>query len=267
MQRLGQHFLKNEDVIEAIINRLDIQPNETIIEIGPGGGALTLPLLKICKEKNSSLIAIEKDEALATLLQIETDKIGGQMRIVKADALTQLPKLTNQLTNQPTNYKLIGNIPYYITGSLLRLIGELAKKPIISILMVQEEVADRVGATVPKMNLLAAATQIWSDIEVFIRVDRKEFSPPPEVDSAVIELKTINRGLSDANLEKYYKTIKSVFKQPRKTLLNNIEEAVGTEKEQIVKILTKNDFEPGSRGQNLSIDDLIRLSKILNLPD
>lgn len=238
-QRLGQHFLENEEVIETIISSLALHAGETVIEIGPGEGALTVPLAKACKEKNCKLIAIEKDEALATLLASSL-----QVEIIKADALKVLPKLQCN--------KLVGNIPYYITGSLFRLIGELKQKPALTILMIQKEVAERVSAQPPQMNLLAAATQIWADIEIIAHVDKKDFTPPPEVDSAVIELRTNNLGLRTKELGAYYACIKAVFKQPRKKLSNNIPKGV----------LEKAGISPDLRGQNLSISELIKLSKL-----
>lgn len=247
-QRLGQHFLKNEEIIENIISSLNLRDGEIVIEIGPGTGALTKPLVQACAAKNCKLIAIERDEALATLLAHEIKQSGGQIEIIKADALRELPRLADKITS----YKLVGNIPYYITGHLLRVIGELEHKPELSVLMVQKEVAERVSAEPPEMNLLAAATQIWADVSILMNVGRADFSPPPEVDSAVIRLSPKSQVSSDKELENYYKTIKAVFKQPRKKLSNNISK----------EILAKAGISPDLRGQNLFIEDLLRLSMV-----
>jgi 16S rRNA (adenine1518-N6/adenine1519-N6)-dimethyltransferase len=128
-------------------------------------------------------------------------------------------------------YKIVGNIPYYITGKLLRVISELDQKPVRAVLMVQKEVAERICAVSPEMNRLAASVQFWADARIIAIVPKKDFSPPPEVDSAVIVLETKKWALdgtpahgSAAHIdpELYYRAVRGIFAQPRKTLLNNI---------------------------------------------
>src|SRR6266481_2630635 len=185
-KRLGQHFLKNQGVASTIVKTLSPQTGEVIIEIGPGRGALTRPLLAACEEQSVRLLAIERDEQLAGALEEELPK--GNYTIIRGDALILLPNLVKTIA--PAQYKIVGNIPYYITGHLLRTIGELEHMPMLSILMLQKEVAERIAAEPPAMNRLAAHIQIWAKPFIIGRVSKKEFDPPPDVDSAVVSLKT-----------------------------------------------------------------------------
>ncbi|MEK7478732.1 MAG: 16S rRNA (adenine(1518)-N(6)/adenine(1519)-N(6))-dimethyltransferase RsmA [Patescibacteria group bacterium] len=278
MQYLGQHFLKNNSAIKKIIAALDIQSGETIIEIGPGKGALTLPMAENFKFliPNFKILAIEKDEELADALisKIRELKLEN-VEIIKDDALKALPeiiknlKLTNLLRqNQESSiksgqtYKLVGNIPYYITGKLLRIISELKNKPSVSVLMVQKEVAERICAATPKMNLLAAATQYWADPEIILHLKAKEFDPPPEVDSAVIKLATRTLATSELETKNYYKLIHIIFKQPRKTLANNLKDGLGISRAEIEKILNSLNLPLNSRPQDISIEQIIKLSQM-----
>lgn len=270
-QKLGQHFLKNTSAITRIIDALDLQREETVIEIGPGRGALTLPLAERCAEIGCKVVAIEKDDALFhRLISLQVDKLKN-VDIVRGDVLTELSGVvaTYQLTNLKT-YKLVGNIPYYITGALLRTIGELEHKPLRTVLMVQREVAERVAAQPPHMNLLAAATQIWADVEILFTLPPEDFDPPPKVESAVITLKIKHQSskIEKEELNFYYRFIHAAFQQPRKTLLNNIMPKMRTDadtanqKLEILDMLQKFGYTEKTRAQELSIEQLVALSRI-----
>ena len=195
---LGQQFIKNKTANEKIIAALDLKPEKTVIEIGPGEGALTFPLLK----KGARVIAIEKD-----LLLVERLKVGGKrknLEIINGDILKILPELPLTLHPKLSNYKLVGNIPYYITGKLLRILSELENKPSLTILMIQKEVAERLTAKPPKMNLLAAAVQFWAEPKIIFTLKPTDFNPLPKVDSAAIKLTPLPSAL-EANPENYYK--------------------------------------------------------------
>ncbi len=253
-QPLGQHFLKNLKAVEAALAALNLQKGDFVVEIGPGKGVLTQPLADKIKDLSGKLIAIEKDLALVDNLL----KSRSGAEIIEGDALKILenPKFLAKL---PKNWKIIGNIPYYITGHLLRILGEIDNPPQMAVLMVQKEVAERVTARPPKMNLLAAATQIWADISIIFRLKPGDFDPPPEVESAIIELAT-KYEYAKEELNNYYKLIHAAFKQPRKTLLNNLAERYGLEKAAILPILEKVGFGEKTRAQELSVEQLLQLS-------
>ena len=177
---LGQHFLKNKSVVEKIISVLQLQEGDNVIEIGAGHGELTLELLK----HPIDLVAIEKDKELAEELKNKSASWRTKLKIIEGDALKFL-----KIGSPVGEWKLVGNIPYYITGHLLRIVSELEKKPFITILTVQKEVAERIIAEPPKMNRLAAITQFWADPQIIAVLSPNNFDPPPEVESAIIKLK------------------------------------------------------------------------------
>ena len=261
---LGQHFLVNKKALELITEALDLKKDETVIEIGPGKGALTFDLSKT----GAKVIAIEKDEELVNFLRnsIETQlkSSGNSIEILEGDALKILTTNNLQLT---TNYKVVGNIPYYITGKLLRTLSELTKKPDLIILTIQREVAERITAKPPKMNLLAAITQFWAEPEVVSYLKPEDFDPAPEVHSAIIRLRPKNNLLiyeiNRLESEKYFEFVKVLFKQPRKTILNNLRDGLDLEKEGVLKILAENGIQENERAQNLDVEQIIKLAKAL----
>jgi 16S rRNA (adenine1518-N6/adenine1519-N6)-dimethyltransferase len=251
-RKLGQHFLEDEETLEKIAAGLEIRKNDVVVEIGPGHGELTNHLLGYYPKK---LIAIEKDKYLAGSLPRNLSSLptGTEFKIINADALKALPSLRLR------RYKLIGNIPFYITGRLLRVLSELKNKPEIIVLTIQKEVAERITAQPPRMNLLAAITQFWADPEIIGFIPREKFSPPPEVDSAIIRLLP----KKTKNPEQYYRFVKILFKQPRKTILNNLLVTSKNHEERIMEKLKKVGLAPSSRPQNLNTEMIILLASLL----
>jgi len=249
-RRLGQHFLKDKRVLEKISSVLRISSADTIVEIGPGHGELTEFLNLALPDK---LFAIEKDSELAD----ELAKNFPDAEIVVGDALKKLPALAEELKS----YKLVGNIPYYITGKLLRVISELENKPKLIVLTIQKEVAERLAAKPPKMNLLAASVKFWGEPQIVKNISRHAFRPKPRVESAVIQITPLGTQRKKAETERYYKFIKALFKQPRKTILNNLANGFDKPKEDVEKILKSQGLEPKLRPQNLDIDTINNLSQ------
>ena len=254
MKKLGQHFLTNKTKLQKIVGALDLRADDSVIEIGPGHGELTNELR--IKNYELKIIAIEKDEELVRYLQekFAQDK---NIEIIDGDILKILPELAK-------SRKIVGNIPYYITGHLLRIIGELKNKPSLVVLTVQKEVAERICAPSQtntgkkgRMNLLAASVQFWAEPEIIDYIPKTDFQPQPEVDSAIIKLAIGNQSL--ANSKDYYELIKIIFKQPRKTILNNLR-ATNKTKEEIIKILGELKINPADRPQNLSVEQIKELA-------
>jgi 16S rRNA (adenine1518-N6/adenine1519-N6)-dimethyltransferase len=276
-KRLGQHFLINKNKIRKIIEVLELKDGDKVIEIGPGHGELTSNLKS--QISNLKIIAIEKDGNLAKFLRekFSEDK---NIEIIQGDALKEIKnqiskiKMTNQKFKIIQNLKIVGNIPYYITGYLFRILGELKNKPELIVLTIQKEVAERAAARPPKMNLLAASAQFWAEPEIIGYVSRKDFKPMPKVNSAIIKLRIKNYELGIK--DNYYKLIKVLFKQPRKTILNNFlatsdkgqatrdkrQETRDKRREEIVKKLEKAGVNPQARPQDLSLEQIIKLSTL-----
>jgi len=274
MQRLGQHFLKNKNVAVKISDTLALRVGDTIFEIGPGHGELT-EQLKLStgggsamggKIKNMKIVSIEKDGGLCGVLK-KRFKGDEEIEIICGDALTQLPLLIQKYQNIKTSkYKLVGNIPYYITGHLLRIISELKNKPERAVFMVQKEVAERIVAQPPKMNRLAASVQFWAEPKIIATVLRNDFRPAPDVDSAIIFLFKKDAP-APCNTDDYYAAVRVIFSQPRKTVLNNILNGIDMKKggnhakEKIVAILENIGIDPKYRPQNLSVQNIMAITK------
>ena len=261
---LGQHFLKNKKILKRITSFLNLKHGDIVLEIGPGHGELTRELLG----HPVTVIAIERDKTLVDFLnqnfQSTFKSQFSKLEIINGNALEALPDFikNSKLKIKNSNYKIAGNIPYYITGHLLRILSELEHKPEKIVLLIQKEVAERITAKPPKMNLLSAITQSWAKAEIGAFVGRKDFSPPPKVDSAVIILTPLE---NTGEYESYYQFVRHLFKQPRKTILNNLTSGAAflIDKNALISKMKKIGIDPSNRPQNLSLEDIKQLCKVV----
>jgi len=245
---LGQHFLKSRSVLEKIIAAANLGPKDVILEIGAGTGILTEALSR----KAGRVIALEKDRRLCALLE-EKFRDRKNVRVVCADVLKFSPPAGT--------YKIVANIPYYLTGRLLRLAAEKWPKPALALLMVQREVAARIVAGPPKMSLLALGVQSWAEAKIIARVPASAFSPKPEVDSAIIRLVPKSRPpgrqiLSVARLG---------FSHPRKFLASNLAQKYSREK--ILSAFESLNISPTSRPAEISVGQWQALARELSTSD
>ena len=257
-RRLGQHFLKDEKALKKIVGELELKSGDVIVEIGPGHGELTREILnkfKDLKIQTSKVVAIEKDPTLVD--GIEHLVSSKKLRVIEGDALKVLPVLDTKYKMPNTGYKLVGNIPYYITGHLLRIVGELQKKPKLIVLTLQKEVAERLTG---KMNLLAASVQFWGKPEIIGFISKQSFKPSPKVDSAIVKILPRQRRATKKQSEIYYGLIRALFKQPRKTILNNLSEGLGLPKKEVEAELKKLNFQSTSRGEVLNSTEINKLT-------
>ncbi len=215
---LGQHFLISHDVLNKIISAADLHWDETILEIGPGHGILTRELASRVK----CVIAVEKDQALAEHLEHEFKKDAlKNVKIIRGDIL----KLPPRDLGLPKKFSVVANIPYYLTGRLIRLLLEREVMPKRIVLMVQKEVAERMVAIPPAINLLAISVQAYGipKIEFFVSADA--FSPRPTVDSALITIHSISEELFreyDIRPSTFFRIASRAFRGKRKILENTL---------------------------------------------
>jgi len=266
MQTLGQHFLKNKSAVELIVRALELAPGDTVVEIGAGHGELTLQMANSAGQ----ITAIEKDGQLVQNLEsrIQNPEIKN-VRIVHGDALKILPDVITELPNyRITNYKLVGNIPYYITGHLLRIISELEQKPERCVFTVQREVAERIVAVPPKANRLSISVGYWAAAKIVKTLHPGDFSPAPKVDSAIIAFeKKLSPAFPDA--DQYYAAARAIFAQPRKTVLNNLtqrhaiwDKGQGNgDKKDTARILKTVGIDPEARPQNMSMENIAAIAR------
>jgi 16S rRNA (adenine1518-N6/adenine1519-N6)-dimethyltransferase len=260
-KKLGQIFLNNNDVVQKIIKAAEIKSNDQILEIGPGKGVLTEALL----ETGAKVTAIEKDQELVKFLE-SLFKGAQNLKIIHADIrdFLKTKQFYTQYSMPNTQYKVLGNIPYYLTSHLLRLLLENSIKPSLIVLMIQKEVAQRIISQQPKMNLLAVSVQFYAKPEMICYAPRTDFHPEPKVDSAVIKITPYSVITeNESTQQSFFKIIKAGFKQPRKLLINNLYNNLKIEKETIKDAFKKLNLPLKTRAQNLSIKQWISLSLLL----
>jgi 16S rRNA (adenine1518-N6/adenine1519-N6)-dimethyltransferase len=247
---LGQNFLIDKKILEKIITAADIKSTDTILEVGPGIGTLTQALA----EKAGRVVAIEKDETMIEILK-ETVKDFKNITVINADILKVNPadyKLEN------ADYKIIANIPYYLTSPLIRKFLEEKNRPTEMVLMLQKEVAQRICSNPPDMSLLAVSVQFYAEPKIVSHVSKNCFWPAPKIDSAIIKIIPVNKYATSTNL--FFKVVKAGFSQPRKQLAGNLSKMLETDKEKITEWLLKNNIEPKQRAETLSINDWVNLA-------
>jgi len=254
---LGQNFLRDEIILEKIIAAADLQPDDLVIEIGPGEGVLTEELAKRVKK----VIAIEIDEVLSNLLRnklLNTKNV----EIINADVLKiNLPEL---LGSEASKYKIVANLPYYITSPIIRLFLEAENPSTEMILMVQKEVAERIVAKPGKMSILAVSIQYYAHPELLFYVDKRSFFPVPEVDSAVIRITHIanRKSRNKEEINKFFRVVRAGFSAKRKMLVNNLASSFQLDKKEVEEKIKKVPLSGTVRAQELSVEDWKKLTKL-----
>ena len=255
---LGQNFLKDQSALRAMVSSSEISSKDTVLEIGPGKGALTSKLL----ETGATVIAIEKDRDLIGLLneKFSSEVKSGQFSLIYEDVLKiDLENFNPKLKN----YKLVANIPYYITGEILKKFLETKNKPEKIALIVQKEVAERIVAKDGKESVLSISVKIFGVPKYIQTVKAKYFSPAPKVDSAIITITPFEKGkISDT--QKFFSFLKEAFKSKRKTIFNNLK-STDLPKEKIEEILNKTDIDQKTRPEDIPLLKWIELFTTIDL--
>lgn len=246
-KKLGQNFLSDPFALEAIAAAAEIQPSDTILEIGPGLGSLTRYLAVSARE----VIAVELDADLIPPLE-DVTRPYDNVQIVHGDILKIPPK---ELVSE-AGYLVVANIPYYITSAIIRHLLENEPKPRRIVLTIQKEVADRVCAKPGDMSLLALSVQVYGKPRIANRIPAGAFFPPPKVDSAVLcvdiyEAPKIQTELLDT----FFKLIKAGFSQKRKTLRNSLSSGLHIPAAKAEDLLSKANIDPMRRAETLSIEE------------
>lgn len=212
---LGQNFLTNTGIVASIADAASLSPNETVLEIGPGKGILTEELLK----RGVRVIAVEKDTELIPLLQEKFKKEIKENRL----ALINEDITTFQFPDSIKKYKLVANIPYYITGQILRQFLTAEKQPETMALLVQKEVAERIIARDEKESLLSVSVKAYGTPTFIKTVKAGSFTPAPKVDSAILLIRGISRDLfSNISEERFFEILHAGFAHKRKQLFGNL---------------------------------------------
>ncbi len=249
-KRLGQHFLVDFHARERIVDALDLQPDDRVVEIGPGLGALTQRLVELCGDVR----AIEIDRALASFLR---EHFKGRLQVYEGDALeADLPDMLG-----PAG-KLVGNLPYYISTALVVRILEAA--PTVAVLMLQSEVAERLsaGPGTPQRGALSVLREYAAEIDTVARVGAGLFYPPPQVGSRVIRLRA-RKAATLSSWPQIRPVVQAAFGYRRKMMERALEEGLGTRREVGRRALVEAGIDPARRGETLSLAEFDRLAAAL----
>jgi 16S rRNA (adenine1518-N6/adenine1519-N6)-dimethyltransferase len=249
---LGQHWLTDLSTLEDICDLADLMPTDTVLEVGPGAGTLTTHLLKKAKR----VVAVEFDEALAR--DLPKNLLADNLDVVQQDILQF------DLTSMPKGYKVVANIPYYLTSKLLRDLSESVNPPAMIILLVQKEVAERVAAKPGDMSLLSISVQLYYQAELGPVVPAALFTPAPKVDSQVLKLVRRPEPLfTDLDEKAFFRVVKAGYANRRKTLLNSMAGGLRLDKPVVEEALNTANLPPNIRPQELSLVQWYNLYMVL----
>ena len=259
---LGQHWLRDREILDAIAFSAEIEDGDFVLEIGPGLGTLTSSLLKFAG-KNGRILSVEFDENLAKKLPAQFP--GKNLEIINADFLDF------DLSELPKNYKVAANVPYYITSKIVEKLLTSENKPSVAALLVQKEVAERMAAKAGELSILAIASQIYAEVSLDILVPREFFTPPPKVDSQVVVLKSREHNLieifnsknsCEISEREFFRIIKAGFAAKRKKIAKSLSANLAISKERTAEILEKCEISPDLRAQDLEIEEWLKIAQI-----
>jgi len=241
---LGQHWLRDADSLAAMCEAALVGPQDTILEIGPGLGTLT----ELLVQRAERVIAVEFDHMLAVQL---SDRVkAANLSVFESDILRF------DFGEVPAGYKVVANIPYYLTSNLIRVLSETPNSPQTAVLLVQKEVAERVAAQPGSMSLLSVTAQFYWEVRLGRAVPAELFTPPPKVDSQVLILQRHADPLfQDVDPKAFFRLVKAGFSQRRKTLLNSLSAGLHLGRPETASLCQQAGIEPGRRPQTLSLEE------------
>lgn len=254
---LGQHFLVDDEALSAIVEAANITPEDTVIEVGPGLGVLTRRLAA----KAGRLVAVELDDNLAEALAKEMAPLAS-VAIIKGDILKLSPSsiFGSQI---PAAYKVVANLPYYITSAVLRHFLEASPQPETIVVTVQKEVAEAISAPPGKMSLLAVSAQFYGQPEVVYNIPPESFYPPPKIDSAVLRIKLFpTPAVAVDDIDAFFNLVRAGFSAPRKQLGGSLAKGLDTSKEEAQEFLAAAGIEARRRAGTLTLDEWAELYRV-----
>ena len=260
-KQFGQNFITDTNLLASMVQDANITNEDIVVEIGPGAGTLTREIAKVAKK----VYAFEIDKNLVPILnetlQDVLDKVEVIFKDIQKVSENELKKLLNG-----QNYKVVANLPYYITTPIIMKFLESDYKPQSITIMVQKEVADRLTskANDPDFGAITLAINLEGEAIETRFVSRQMFMPPPNVDSTIVRIDILDK-YKDVDKKKVKKIIKAAFCMRRKTLVNNLSNSFKIPKEEIIKILEQMNLDSLVRGEALDIDQYIKLSTLLNI--
>lgn len=257
-KKFGQNFIFDKNLLQAIIDDSGIDKGDEVLEIGPGAGTLTGVIAK----KAKMVVSYEIDKTLEPVLK-ENLKGVNNSRIVFEDALScDIKKIESHFAGE---YKIVANLPYYITTPLIFKFIKETKKVVSMCIMVQKEVGERLVAKSKdkEYGAISAVLEFYGDVKILRQVPRRMFVPSPNVDSCVVQINFV-KDKYNANPKTFEAVVKSAFSNRRKTLANNLSVDFKMPKLLIAEILEKNGYSANVRGDGLDTMDFVKISNLLD---
>lgn len=252
-KRLGQNFLTDPVALERIVMAADLSAGDVVLEVGAGVGTLTRPLARQAKR----VIALELDDDLVEILREQTADLSN-VEILHGDVLRFSPSGFS-----PRGYKVVGNLPYYITSAVLRHFLEGEPRPRLMVVTVQREVAERIVARPGEMSLLAVSVQFYGQPRVVARIPAGAFYPPPKVDSAVVRIDVCDKPIplpgKEVDEAIFFRVVRAGFSQKRKTLRNALSAGLGLSPAVVGETLERAGMDPRRRAETLSLREWARV--------
>ncbi|HEY4963214.1 MAG TPA: 16S rRNA (adenine(1518)-N(6)/adenine(1519)-N(6))-dimethyltransferase RsmA [Candidatus Saccharimonadales bacterium] len=249
---LGQHWLVDDSALQDICESAELSDEDVVLEIGPGTANLTTLLL----EDAAQVIAVELDENLYTRLV--------QMNIPGLEVINE-DILNFDFDRLPKDYKIVANIPYYLTGKLIRQISESSNRPVIAVMLVQKEIAQRMSAKPGDLSVLGLISQYFWDVQKGAIITADKFDPRPKVDSQVVILKRKTDLPLELDEQKaLFRLIRIGFMSKRKTILNNLSTIENTDRDELRSRLQNIGVDPGRRPQSFSLDEWLKIHLALS---
>jgi len=253
-KRLGQHFLIDNNVLQQILSAAELTADDIVIEVGPGLGILTRELARRVKR----VIAVELDDTLAELLRRELSPFPN-VTIVNEDILKIDP---SDLVSETERYKVVANLPYYITSPVLRHFLEASVKPGLMVVMVQREVAQAIAAGPGRRSLLSISVQFYGQPRIISKVPASSFYPAPEVDSAILRIDLYPRpAVAVDDVDGFFEMVRAGFASPRKQLANSLAQGLGWPKADVLNILEEANIASLRRAETLALEEWAQLWK------
>jgi len=261
---LGQHFLIDEKVLGLIISAARLTPADIVMEIGPGFGVLTKELAR----QAGWVVAIELDNKLAVILR-EILASFSNVNIVNEDILRIVPatllpeQKLPRVISSPLSYKVVANLPYYITSPVLRHFLEASVKPQVMVLMVQKEVAEEIVAKPGRMSLLSISVQLYGEPVIIDYVPAHCFYPAPEVDSAILRIALYPQpAVEITDKESYFALVRAGFSSSRKQLVNSLAQGLALPKADVLVLLERVGIVPQRRAETLTLEEWAGLWRV-----
>ena len=249
-KRFGQHFLSDTNILNRIVDAAEIAPDEAVMEIGPGLGALTTVLA----QRAHRVVAVEVDRELIESLR---QRFAGapHVSIVERDVLDAVPSELLAAGSAAAPYVVVANLPYNIAAPTLRLFLEGDVRPRRLVVMVQLEVAEAICARPPKMGLLSVATQVYGETSMVMKVAPGAFNPPPKVQSAVVRIDVAERPRVNVPLDAFFHIARAGFGNPRKMLRNSLSFGLHVKQEIVDQVMAAAGVDASLRPHVLTLDD------------